>query len=226
MSINSPRPDLITFGCGMCQTPSCLICFPFERKKMFSSMLDTVDMDELEAAALIIDRETDAIVDAGIETARRFNQINNIEAPRLEDTVAPRVANEIKKMFKADVIDDHLRVLDFAGVIDGGGVKDSMKNTDSKPRMALVPRALIIGCARVLTYGAIKYAPNNWRRGMRWGEPADALLRHFFAWLEGEDNDPESGESHLSHMAANLAFLMHMASDPAYAELDDRPRLK
>jgi len=113
-------------------------------------------------------------------------------------------------------------VLDFAGEIDGGGVKNSMTDKENKPMMALVPRALILGCAKVLTYGAMKYAPNNWRRGMRWGEPADALLRHFFAWLDGEDLDQESGLSHLSHCAANLAFLMHMEGDERYKEMDDR----
>lgn len=116
-------------------------------------------------------------------------------------------------------------VLDFAGKIDGGGVKDSMVDPENKPMMSLVPRALILGCAKVLTYGAKKYAMHNWRRGMRWGEPADALLRHFTAWMEGEDTDPESGLSHLAHCSANLAFLMHMETNYEYALMDDRPRL-
>lgn len=117
-------------------------------------------------------------------------------------------------------------VLDFSGEIDGGGVKDSMVDPENKPMMSLVPRALILGCAKALTYGAKKYAANNWRRGMRWSGPADALLRHFTAWLEGEDIDPESGLSHLAHVAANLGFLMHMETNYEYALMDDRPQTR
>lgn len=115
-------------------------------------------------------------------------------------------------------------ILDFTGDVDGGGYKNSMDdNYVEKPPMELVPQALTRGAARVLGYGAVKYAPNNWRRGMRWGEVFGALQRHLTAWNEGENLDPESGLSHLDHAAACLGFLMHMESHEAYAEMDDRP---
>lgn len=115
-------------------------------------------------------------------------------------------------------------ILDYSGDVDGGGYKNSMDdNYVEKPPMELVPQALTRGAARVLGYGAVKYAPNNWRRGMRWGEVFGALQRHLTAWNEGENLDPESGLSHLDHAAACLGFLMHMESHEAYAKMDDRP---
>ncbi len=122
------------------------------------------------------------------------------------------------------------KVLDFAGEVDGGGIKMSMyDNYVDKPPLELVPQALIRGAARALGYGANKYAPNNWRRGMRWGEVFGGLQRHLTAWNEGEDHDPMdttppgSGLNHLDHAAACLGFLMHMVTHEAYFKMDDRP---
>lgn len=166
---------------------------------------------------------------------RQHNKENDVRAPTSEPDIRYIPGPTSGPVFQAISAEEDVRpqpegsdtmVLDFAGKIDGGGVKDSMVDVENKPRMALVPHALIWGCAKVLTYGAKKYAAHNWRRGMRWGECADALLRHFFAWLEGEDVDPESGLSHLAHCSANLAFLMHMETNPEYALMDDRPQMR
>ena len=97
----------------------------------------------------------------------------------------------------------------------------------NKPPMELVPQALTRAAGRALGYGANKYAPNNWRRGMRWGEVFGGLIRHLTAWNEGEDIDSKedggSGLSHLDHAAACLGFLCHFATDERYKGMDDRP---
>jgi len=123
---------------------------------------------------------------------------------------------------------DTMEVLDFTGEIDGGGIKMSMyDNYEAKPPMELVPKALTRAAARALGYGAAKYAPNNWRRGMRWGEVFGGLQRHLTAWNEGEDIDSKedggSGLNHLDHAAACLGFLCHMIQDERYKKMDDRP---
>lgn len=109
----------------------------------------------------------------------------------------------------------------FSSPIDGGGYKASMDDP-SKPPLALIPKALLLGAGRALGFGATKYAPHNYRRGMKWSEPYSALLRHLSAWNEGEDADPETGFSHLDHAAAMLAFLMEFSTKPEYATFDDR----
>lgn len=64
--------------------------------------------------------------------------------------------------------------------------------------------------SKILTFGSIKYSAGNWATGdgFEWSRLYGALLRHMVAWASGEDNDPESGLSHLYHAGCMLAFLI------------------
>lgn len=55
--------------------------------------------------------------------------------------------------------------------------------------------------ARVYGFGEEKYDRYNYLKGYRWSLSVDALLRHLFAFLSGEDRDPESGLLHTAHVA-------------------------
>jgi hypothetical protein len=77
-----------------------------------------------------------------------------------------------------------------------------------KVRMDLLPPELLFGVAKVLEFGANKYAARNWEKGMDWGRVFGALMRHMWAWWKGEKTDPETGMSHLWHAATNIAFLI------------------
>jgi hypothetical protein len=77
----------------------------------------------------------------------------------------------------------------------------------NKPPMDLVPWEAMTGVAQVLDFGRQKYAPHNWRKGFLWCRLTSAALRHVFAWLSGEDLDPESGLSHIDHALCCLMFL-------------------
>src|SRR5690606_41413427 len=67
----------------------------------------------------------------------------------------------------------------------------------------------------VLTYGARKYAPDNWRHV---ANPQQryyaAAMRHIVAWVMGEKLDPESGKPHLAHAAGCLLFLLEFDGGP------------
>jgi hypothetical protein len=80
------------------------------------------------------------------------------------------------------------------------------KNDKGKPPIQLIPYAWIAGVARILAFGAEKYAPWNWTKGFQWSRLGGATLRHVGAWLDGEDNDPETGENHLLHASCELMF--------------------
>lgn len=113
---------------------------------------------------------------------------------------------------------------DFDGVIDGVGYKRSMDDP-TKPPMSLVPPELSVEVAKVLGFGAKKYARGQWMRGMSFSEVADALERHLRAWQAGEDIDPDSGLPHLAHIGCCTAFLLHFTEGPRkaeYARFDDR----
>jgi hypothetical protein len=86
----------------------------------------------------------------------------------------------------------------------GGGTK----HDDGKPLLALLPFEALEAVGRVMTFGAKKYAANNWRGGFAWTRLVSSSLRHIFSWVKGEDLDPESGESHLAHAACCILFLL------------------
>lgn len=84
------------------------------------------------------------------------------------------------------------------------------KYDSDKTRFDLVQPEFVESVAKVLTFGAKKYEPNNWQNV----ENAEdryyaALCRHLTAWREGEKIDPESGLPHLAHVATNVMFLQH-----------------
>ena len=70
--------------------------------------------------------------------------------------------------------------------------------------------------------GAYKYGRHNYRvSGVRHSVYFDALMRHMWAWWEGEDIDPKSGLHHLSKAAACI-FVMR-DSIVKGNDVDDRP---
>ena len=81
------------------------------------------------------------------------------------------------------------------------------KYDNDKPPLSLLSRSALEGCAKVLGFGAEKYAAHNWRQGMEWSRVISSLLRHTMAFNEGEDIDPESGLPHVYHMMCNAMFL-------------------
>lgn len=77
-----------------------------------------------------------------------------------------------------------------------------------KLRYGLVPPLALKEMVKVLTFGAEKYEPDNWKfvpdSKRRY---FDALQRHLWAWKEGEQIDTESGIHHLAHAMCCLSFL-------------------
>ena len=101
-----------------------------------------------------------------------------------------------------------------------------LKNDKEKPGFELLPLELLSEVNDVLRFGAKKYgSPLNWKKkeGFKYSRAYNALLRHMLAWRNGEDNDPETGLSHLSHAMCNLIFLMYHAKNNK-GPSDDRPK--
>lgn len=86
-----------------------------------------------------------------------------------------------------------------------------IKHDDKKPRYSLVPVTAFDEVVKVLTFGAQKYAPNNWRYVENAYERYfDALQRHVWAWKRGEQVDPESGLHHLAHAICSAMFIIEL----------------
>lgn len=99
------------------------------------------------------------------------------------------------------------------------GVKfDSEKN-----RIDLWSPYAIEETAKVLTFGANKYEPYNWAKGMDYHRVYRAALGHMLSFWRGEDNDEETGISHLAHAMCCMMFLLHYEATGQFKEYDDRP---
>jgi hypothetical protein len=95
--------------------------------------------------------------------------------------------------------------------------QQALRYNQGKLQWSLVDFDSLEGLVRVLEYGAAKYAPDNWKLGMPVTQVSESLMRHLFAFLRGEDVDPESGCRHLSHVMCNVMFLEYiMREKPHY----------
>lgn len=97
-----------------------------------------------------------------------------------------------------------------------------IKHDSSKPKMDLLDWDALEGLAKVLTFGANKYAAHNWRGGIDNSRLIASLLRHLAAIQRGEDIDPESGLPHIDHIGCNWMFLSNNFKHRP--DLDDRYR--
>lgn len=88
-------------------------------------------------------------------------------------------------------------------------MEEGIKHDEGKLRYDLIPPHVQKWLAEVLTYGANKYAPNNWQN-VEIDRYIAALYRHLNAWRLGENNDPESGFHHLKHALTNMMFITYL----------------
>jgi hypothetical protein len=98
----------------------------------------------------------------------------------------------------------------------------AMRYNTGKLKWHLVHQPSLEPMVRVLEYGANKYAPGNWKKGQSINELYDCLTRHMNAFMDGEDNDPESGESHIGHVLCNAMFIVYNLNHRP--ENDDRDK--
>lgn len=65
---------------------------------------------------------------------------------------------------------------------------------------------------QVLMFGAKKYAPNNWKKGLSKRQILESMQRHLAALMDEEENDPESGISHIGHIGCNYMFYSYFTT--------------
>lgn len=85
----------------------------------------------------------------------------------------------------------------------------SLRYNSGKPDYSLIPLDCLEEAARVLEYGASKYARDNWKKPTHWTVSYACLMRHMAAWQSGEDLDPESQRNHLGHAMCNILQMLY-----------------
>lgn len=96
--------------------------------------------------------------------------------------------------------------------IKPGFYKDGNPKTQygqKKPPMWYAPFPALYKAALVHLQGALKYGHFNWRiEPVSVSTYMDAAMRHMEAWVNGEENAPDTGLHHLAHAVANLNIIM------------------
>lgn len=82
------------------------------------------------------------------------------------------------------------------------------KHDSGKLPWHLFPWSAARQVVAVLAFGASVYGEYNWTHGMAYSRLYSAAIRHLTAWWEREDDDPETGLSHLAHAVACILFLL------------------
>jgi dATP/dGTP diphosphohydrolase len=91
------------------------------------------------------------------------------------------------------------------------------RRADREPRFDLIPFEFLEAVAEVLTSGAIKYGPFNWKRGQK-----DFFLdawNHAFVHLQ-KFKEGDRSEDHLAHLACNVAFMVWAVKNGIVAQED------
>ena len=84
--------------------------------------------------------------------------------------------------------------------------QEGVKHDQDKDRWELMPYGALRQIVKVLTFGAKKYAPDNWKKISK-ERYFGACMRHLTA---KEKIDAESGLSHLAHAACCILFMLWM----------------
>jgi hypothetical protein len=89
-------------------------------------------------------------------------------------------------------------------------VVDAIKELDCYRKILTLLKTLFNISLKINDICDIKSGEWNWQKGLKTTEICESLLRHTFAYLNGEDNDKESGISHIGHIQCNAMFLAYM----------------
>lgn len=87
-------------------------------------------------------------------------------------------------------------------------------------RYDLIPARSLRLLAEHYGKGAEKYDDHNWRKGYDWSLSFAALMRHAWAFWNGEDNDAETGSPHMAAVAFHAFALLEFMHE--HPDFDDR----
>lgn len=104
---------------------------------------------------------------------------------------------------------------------DVAGPRKAKTYDEGKAPLSQLPWAAITEIAQVQAYGHEKYGDfNNYRKGMEVSRNMSCALRHIRDYMEGKDQDAESGQHPLAHAMCRIAFVLQNIHDGT--AVDDR----
>ena len=97
------------------------------------------------------------------------------------------------------------------------------RKNDGKLRWALFDFKSAEETVKVLEFGANKYAPSNWKKGLNRDEILESTFRHLQALFDGQEIDPESGLPHTGHINCNMMFYRYFRDNSTFKETRNNP---
>jgi hypothetical protein len=92
-----------------------------------------------------------------------------------------------------------------------GDVPVAVKADVGKTDWAILPLDALEEVIKVFQFGEKKYARGNYANGegLEYSRVLNSLMRHTTSFMRGEDNDPETGLSHMAHASCCTLMLLH-----------------
>jgi len=164
-------------------------------------------------------KERNDVIDEEVDETIRHNErlaaqnISTLELrpdPQSKQFFSPPFDNETQKRINDSMRQNNDDMAEYAARIKASetATTGGRKFDGGKLQYGLIPPLAQKAMVEILTFGAEKYEPDNWKHvpdsKRRY---FDAMMRHLWDWKEGEQNDPESGKNHLAHAMCCLAFL-------------------
>lgn len=85
----------------------------------------------------------------------------------------------------------------------------ALRYNQGKLKWSLIHYKSLEPMIRVLEYGAKKYEPWNWQKGLNKKEILESMMRHLIALMDGQEVDPESQQLHAAHVMCNSMFWIY-----------------
>jgi hypothetical protein len=106
-----------------------------------------------------------------------------------------------------------------------GDESTPVKFDQGKVDWAILPLDAVEEIIKVFQFGEQKYARGNFANGdgLEYTRMLNSLMRHTTSFMRGEDNDPESGLSHMGHAGCCVLMLLHFITHKdQFPNNDDR----
>lgn len=108
--------------------------------------------------------------------------------------------------------------------IDEGAKPAAVRDDGGKLKWHLLPVPALLGLIKVFHGGALKYAEDQWRGGMKFSRIYRSMISHFLKWLASNSSyDKELGTHHLMMVAWGCFVLYMYEAVYKFTDYDDRP---
>lgn len=113
---------------------------------------------------------------------------------------------------------------DSDGRVISDSPKPGVRDDGGKLKWHLLPVPALLAFMKVFHGGALKYAEDQWRGGMKYSRVYRSMISHFMKWLASNSSyDKELGTHHLMMVAWGCFVLYMYEVIYNFVQYDDRP---